>query len=221
MSLLYFFETTLEYHGVTSKELYKLWLKHAGPAFKLHEQGLMKYAFKVAGERTVIGVMSVESPGVLDTCFAELPLHQTLGDQIHTRFTPLRQYEGFATDLSQRAGSDTKYEEGKGVLKQGLFYLFTWTVLILIIQLMRLLFLMFVNAVCVLFLSNVQIFVNNFFFVLCQQVIAVVCVENPAEADRMSLDLPIMKKMGNRVHIECKSIRPIGEWVEDLKKLAE
>ena len=59
------------------------------------------------------------------------------------------------------------------------------------------------------------------FFVLCQQVIAVVCVENPAEADRMSFDLPIMKKMGNRVHVECKSIRPIGEWVEDLKKLAE
>lgn len=48
MSLLYFFETTLEYHGVTSKELYKLWLKHAGPAFKLHEQGLMKYTFKVS-----------------------------------------------------------------------------------------------------------------------------------------------------------------------------
>ena len=76
----------------------------------------------------ILTVMSVESPGVLDTCFAELPLHQTLGDQIHTRFTPLRQYEGFATDLSERAGSDTKYEEGKGVLKQGLFYLFTWTV---------------------------------------------------------------------------------------------
>ena len=62
---------------------------------------------------------------------------------------------------------------------------------------------------------------SELFFILCQQVIAVVCVENPAEADRMSFDLPIMKKMGNRVHIECKSIRPIGEWVEDLKKLAE
>ena len=64
-------------------------------------------------------------------------------------------------------------------------------------------------------------FSENIIFVLCQQVIAVVCVENPAEADRMSLDLPVMKKMGDRVHIECKSIRPIGEWVEDLKKLAE
>ena len=72
--------------------------------------------------------MSVESPGVLDTCFAELPLHQTLGDQIHTRFTPLRQYEGFASDVSERAGGNSKYEEGKGASKQGLFYLFTCTV---------------------------------------------------------------------------------------------
>ena len=51
------------------------------------------------------------------------------------------------------------------------------------------------------------------------QVIAVLCVEDPAEADRMSLDLPIMKKMGDRVHVECKSIRPIEQWFEDLKRL--
>lgn len=47
MGLLYLFETSLDYHGMTSKELYKLWLKHAGEAFKLYEQGIMKYAFKV------------------------------------------------------------------------------------------------------------------------------------------------------------------------------
>jgi len=46
-------------------------------------------------------------------------------------------------------------------------------------------------------------------------------MQDPAEVDRLSLDLPIMKKMGDRVHVECKSIRPIEEWVEDLKKLAE
>ena len=72
--------------------------------------------------------MSVESPGVLDTCFAQLPLHQALGDQIHTRFTPLRSYEGFANDLSERAGSNTKFEEEKGVLQQGLFYIVTSSV---------------------------------------------------------------------------------------------
>lgn len=47
MSLLYFFETSLEYRGMTSKQLYQLWLKHAEAAFKLYDQGIMKYAFKV------------------------------------------------------------------------------------------------------------------------------------------------------------------------------
>ena len=53
MTLLYFFETSLEYHGMTSKQLYQLWLKHAGAAFKLYEQGIMKYAFKVGPLRDV------------------------------------------------------------------------------------------------------------------------------------------------------------------------
>ena len=73
-------------------------------------------------------MISVESPGVLDTCFDDFPLHQALGDQIHTRFTPLRQYEGFASDVSERAGIDTKYEEEKAILKEGLLYLLTFTV---------------------------------------------------------------------------------------------
>jgi len=47
MALLYFFETTVDYHGITSKELNQLWLKHAGAVLKLCEQGVMKYAFKV------------------------------------------------------------------------------------------------------------------------------------------------------------------------------
>ena len=70
----------------------------------------------------------MESPGVLDTCFDDFPLHQALGDQIHTRFTPLRQYEGFASDVSERAGIDAKYEEEKAILKEGLLYLLTFTV---------------------------------------------------------------------------------------------
>ena len=73
-------------------------------------------------------MISVESPGALDTCFDDFPLHQALGDQIHTRFTPLRQYEGFASDVTQRAGIDAKYEEEKAILKEGLLYLLTFTV---------------------------------------------------------------------------------------------
>lgn len=72
--------------------------------------------------------MSVESPAILDTCFAELPLYQTLGDQLHSTFTALRQYEGFASDVSKRVGKEEKYAEQKSNLKKGLFYFLTFTV---------------------------------------------------------------------------------------------
>ena len=36
---------------MTSKELYQLWLEHAGAAFELYEQGIMKYAFKVGSSK--------------------------------------------------------------------------------------------------------------------------------------------------------------------------
>lgn len=72
--------------------------------------------------------MSVESPAVLDTCFAELPLYQTLGDQLHSTFTALRQYEGFASDVSERVGNEDRYAEQKSNLKKGLFYFLTFTV---------------------------------------------------------------------------------------------
>ena len=47
MALLYFYETSVDYLGMASKELYQLWLQHAGAVLKLREQGIMKYAFKV------------------------------------------------------------------------------------------------------------------------------------------------------------------------------
>ena len=72
--------------------------------------------------------MSVESPAVLDTCFAELPLYQTIGDQMHSTFKALRQYEGFASDVSERAGKEDRYAEEKSNLKKGLFYFLTFTV---------------------------------------------------------------------------------------------
>ena len=78
--------------------------------------------------RSVSIVMSVESPSVLDTCFTELPLYQAIGDQMHTTFTALRQYEGFASDISERAGVAVNHTEEKPTIKKGLFYLLTFTV---------------------------------------------------------------------------------------------
>lgn len=72
--------------------------------------------------------MSVASPAVLDTCFAELPLYQTFGDQVHSTITALRQYEGFASDVNERVENEQRYAEQKSNLKKGLFYFLAFTV---------------------------------------------------------------------------------------------
>ena len=47
---------------------------------------------------------------------------------MHSTFTALRQYEGFASDVSERVGKEDRYAEEKSNLKKGLFYLLTFTV---------------------------------------------------------------------------------------------
>lgn len=45
-----------------------------------------------------------------------------------SQFTPLRPYEGFASDLSERVGYQEKFEGITATMTKGLFYLLTFTV---------------------------------------------------------------------------------------------
>lgn len=47
MGLLYYFESTVDFHGMNQKDFFKLWSKHGGEAAALFQKGIMKYAFKV------------------------------------------------------------------------------------------------------------------------------------------------------------------------------
>ena len=46
------------------------------------------------------------------------------------------------------------------------------------------------------------------------------CVESPYEVDRISFDLPMMKQMGDCIHMHVKSVRPYEAFYDDLKKMA-
>ena len=51
------------------------------------------------------------------------------------------------------------------------------------------------------------------------QVFAIICVDDPGDLDKISLDLPIMKKLGDKVHITCKSICHVTKWIDDLEQI--
>lgn len=45
-------------------------------------------------------------------------------------------------------------------------------------------------------------------------------MESPYEVDHISFDLPMMRQMGDCVHMEVKSVRPYEALHDDLKKMA-
>ncbi len=50
-----------------------------------------------------------------------------------------------------------------------------------------------------------------------RKVLAIVKVDTPDDLDRILFDLPIMKKMGQHVHVDVKSIRRYEDFAADVK----
>lgn len=51
-----------------------------------------------------------------------------------------------------------------------------------------------------------------------RKVVAVVDVEGPDMLDQILFDLPIMRKMGNHVQVDVKSLRRYEDFAEDVKE---
>lgn len=45
------------------------------------------------------------------------------------------------------------------------------------------------------------------------------CVEKPGDLDKISFELPVMKKMGDKVQITCKSIRQADDWMREVREI--
>ena len=70
-------------------------------------------------------MLSVESPGELDTCFAILLKQQSTDVHITTEITPFRPYEDFAGTVVDRCGESLDTTHINSVKKDGLYYFIT------------------------------------------------------------------------------------------------
>ena len=67
-------------------------------------------------------MLSVDSPGDLDICFATLLKQQTEHVQITTEVTPFRPYEDFAGSCAERSRIKLDTSPIESVTKDGLYY---------------------------------------------------------------------------------------------------
>ena len=54
-----------------------------------------------------------------------------------------------------------------------------------------------------------------------RRVVAVVNVDGPDMLDQLLIDLPIMKDLGQHIHVDATPLRRYEDWASDLKKRLE
>lgn len=212
---------TVEYRGISQKQFIQTWLKEAEASLKAKEKGRILQLWKVVGERKVLCVMKVDSPDDIDRISFHLPMVKEMGDQVQLEVTPLRTYEGLATELNKKVtGDDTTFEEVPTVPKAGLFYWITSTIEYPGKTQDELLTVWLQEAKAVIGGKRSGKVVDLWKALGERKVHVLVCVESPYEVDRISFDLPLMKQMGDSIHMEVKSVRPYEAFYDDLKKMA-
>lgn len=223
MGLLYYFETTIDFCGKDQNSFFKKWLEIAQKfiAYPSKATGVeIKQFWKICGENKLIGVLSVETPGQLDICFATLLKQQTEDIRITTEVKPFRPYEDFAGTVAERCNRSLDATHVDSVTKEGLYY-FLWSR----VEYMGITQLDLCNtwtdeAIAAIKAKKLGNIVDLWKVVAERQVWVIVRMNSLKDADELlTFDLPILKKMGAQVYTKCKSIRPVSQWIEDLKKL--
>lgn len=223
MGLLYYFETTIDFHGEHSHNVFRKWLNIAEEfiAYPSKTTGVeIKQFWKICGENKLIGVLSVESSGQLDICFATLLKQQSADVRITTEVKPFRPYEDFAGTVAERCNRSLDATHVESVTKEGLYY-FLWSR----VEYMGITQLDLCNtwtdeAVCAIEAKKLGDIVDLWKVVAERQVWVIVRMNSLKDADELlTFDLPILKKMGAQVYTKCKSIRPVNHWIEDLQTL--
>lgn len=98
--MLFFFKVHVDHSGMSADELWEAWDAEADAAIGALEAGKLVSAYKVAGQRTVLGIVDADSHDELDQIFmAALPMaHSFQFEEI----LPVRDYKDFAADVKRR-----------------------------------------------------------------------------------------------------------------------
>lgn len=215
MALLYFFDSTAKF-PVLDYDTLCSYFYNAFLQTRLSEKGAIKHFWKIPGEPRLIGVVSVEAPGELDAFFKSAVWLQGFSIHVTTVFTPLRAYEDFAATVGDRLGEESNISLVECVPRTGLHYFLTFTVEYEGMTQEDLFRIWREEAKAALDAKKSGTVLDLWKVVAQRKVFAIVCVSKPGELDAISFDLPIMKKMGDKVHITCKSLRQADDWIKEV-----
>lgn len=103
--MLYRLDFTVEYDSSMQQQgLLGVWAEEAEAALSAKSAGVVKDLWKVTGERKVLVIVDVDTPGDLDRILFDLPIMQKMGHHVQVDVKSLRPYEDFVADVKERLG---------------------------------------------------------------------------------------------------------------------
>lgn len=98
--MLFFFKVRVEHESLSPDELWNIWEKESDAALGAMSAGKLVAAYKISGQRRVVGIFNLESHDELDQILmAGLPMaHYLEWEEI----VPVREYASFAKDVKRR-----------------------------------------------------------------------------------------------------------------------
>lgn len=101
--MLYHLDFQVEYGAdMSQRDLFTIWAEEANVALEAKKAGVVVDLWKCVGMRRVIAIVNVDSADQLDQILMDLPIMKKMGQYVHVNVVPLRRYEDFAMDVSNR-----------------------------------------------------------------------------------------------------------------------
>jgi len=101
--MLFHLEFTVEYSAdMSQQDLFKIWAEEAQAALGAKEAGVVVDLWKAVAARKVFAIVKVENMDMLDQISFDLPIMKLMGQHVDIKVTPIRPYESFAKDVSER-----------------------------------------------------------------------------------------------------------------------
>jgi len=195
----------------------KLWLEDVNLFLAKQQTGEAKQRWRAAGERKVYIV--------LELCYSEMdklmfnsPLMKSLGDQVTVTVTELLTYEQFANNTNETISCEKRYNKIDPVTCEGLYFWAEFNVGFTGHTMDDLLRIWSEEADAAIGAKSHGVILDLWKCVGMRRVHALLNFDNIEKLDKMSFDLPIMKKNGENVDLKIKPVVRFETLAEHLTK---
>ncbi|RDD42994.1 hypothetical protein TrispH2_004048 [Trichoplax sp. H2] len=219
---LFMLEFTIGYHGHSQADLLEVWTQEIQEVLESKKNGTVLQAWKVVGERKAYVVYQAESCDSMDKISFDSPIMKKLGDQVTIKSSLLRPYYSWYKELKERLSDDSEVLEDLPSKfdpenAKANYYLVTMDIGYEGLKQEELLKIWYQEALRAVKAKNLG-HVVDIFKVTAERLVHIIFnLPNAGALDKLMLNVPLSKEIGDRVKTDIKVVIPYEQFLSMLQ----